>query len=133
MGSALLSEVLSMSSACIQLCGFLRVLLSPDLLQVRVQDPASVFPVTSAFAWPAIWSIVLLLALLIMVLLAIRGLIRVCLEGCWSTSEHELLLHMGKALNLRESEGLVGKGVCEVERFLPAVESRSKTIDKLRE
>ena len=56
MGSALLSEVLSMSRARIQLCGFLRVLLSPNLLQVGVQDPASVFPVTSAFAWPAIWS-----------------------------------------------------------------------------
>jgi len=133
MGSALLSEVPSMSRARIHLCGFIGVLLSPDLLQVGVQDPASIFPVTSAFAWPAIWSIVLLLALLIIVLLAVRGLIRVCLEGCWSTSVHELLLHMGKALNLRESEGLVSERVCEIERFLPAVESRSETIDKLRE
>jgi hypothetical protein len=90
MGSALLSEVLSMSRARIQLCGFLRVLLSPNLLQVGVQDPASVFPVTSAFAWPAIWSIVLLLALLIMVLLAIRGLIRVCLEA-WVRAPYDFL------------------------------------------
>ena len=40
---------------------------------------------------------------------------------------------MGEALNLRESEGLVGEGVCEVERLLPAIESGSETIDKLRE
>ena len=131
MRSALLSEVPSMSRARIQLCGFLGVLLSPDLLQVGVQDPASVFPVARTFAWPTIWSIVLLLALLI-VLLAKRGLIRVCLEGCWSTLEHELLLHVGKALNLRECERLVSEGVCEIERFLPAVESRSETIDELR-
>lgn len=40
---------------------------------------------------------------------------------------------MGKALDLWESKGLVGEGVCEVERLLPAIEGGSETIDKLGE
>lgn len=44
-----------------------------------------------------------------------------------------MLLHIGKALDLWETEGLVGEGVCEVERLLPAIEGGPETIDKLRE